>query len=252
MKRNLNNCSTAVVLPCCINTGWTLECYLSYVVCCTVVFSPMRCEYGLPSHMCTLSVLSLTYFTTRAVVRNKDTAARSTAREQITADAKCAVLAGVVANLFLCVLTPNIPNLPTLPAMQQYSLATHTSNRTAVLQCLAGGACTYRPTPPTFRCLLMLWVVCANHRNPNPPIQPNHQHAQQGSSTSIPDSYYPSCPPKLPTLPAARVYSGTSFSLPPSLPGIGILVYPHHRRSYAYSPPIKPNHPHPQKCSSTV
>ena len=32
-------------------TGSTLVCYLSCVVCCTIVLSPMRCEYGLKSHV---------------------------------------------------------------------------------------------------------------------------------------------------------------------------------------------------------
>ena len=177
MKRNLNTYSTSVVLPCCINTRWTLVCYLTSVVCCTIVLSPRRCEYEFHSHVCNLFVLALTQFPTRTEVRNKDTAARTTAREKITADARWAVLAGVVANPFLCSLTTNQTYEPTPPAVQQYSLTTHTSSSAAVLQCqlfivplLAGGRCTYMPTPLTSRCLLMLWVVCADHRNRNPPI----------------------------------------------------------------------------------
>ena len=115
------------------NTGSTLVCYLSCVVCCTVVLSPMRCEYGLKSHVCIGP--SRRFFTTRTAARNEDIAARTTAREMIAADAMCAVLARVVVNPFLSLLTTNLTNQPTPPALQQYSLTTHISSSAAVLQC---------------------------------------------------------------------------------------------------------------------
>ena len=72
--------------------------------------------------MCNLFVLSLTHFTTRTAVRNKDVDARTAAREQITADTRCAVLAGVVANSFLCLLTTN----QTPPCQGPMYVCTHT------------------------------------------------------------------------------------------------------------------------------
>ena len=84
---------------------------------------------------CVLSCSSCMFFTTRTAVRNQDTAARTTARGKIPADARCAVLAGVVANPFLCLPTTNLTNPPTPPAVQQYSLTTRTSSSAAVFQC---------------------------------------------------------------------------------------------------------------------